>query len=192
MAAFFICCVVSTATGTSLGTLLVCGPLLYPAGGPLGAAPTILAGAIIGGATFGDNVSPISDTTIASALTQDADIAGVVKSRLRYALLAAAIALVAYAALGSAGASLDERPDMAANPIGLVMLIVLVVALLLRGHHLLEGLIFGILTRPSSASSSISSSRRRFFISTRSATRPAACSSKAWSAGSARQSSRCF
>ena len=146
--AFFICCIVSTATGTSLGTLLVCGPLLYPAGGPLGATPAILAGAIIGGATFGDNVSPISDTTIASALTQDADIAGVVKSRLRYALLAAAIALVAYGALGSAGTSLDERPDIAANPNGLVMLIVpvLVVALLLRGHHLLEGLIFGILT----------------------------------------------
>jgi len=146
--AFFICCIVSTATGTSLGTLLVCGPLLYPAGGPLGATPAILAGAIIGGATFGDNVSPISDTTIASALTQNADIAGVVKSRLRYALLAAAIALVAYGALGSAGTSLEERPDIAGNPNGLVMLIVpiLVVALLLRGHHLLEGLIFGILT----------------------------------------------
>ena len=164
--AFFICCIVSTATGTSLGTLLVCGPLLYPAGGPLGATPAILAGAIIGGSTFGYNVSPISDTTIASALTQDADIAGVVKSRLRYALLAAAVALVAYGALGSAGTSLDERPDIAANPIGLVMLIVPVIA--------------------------SSSSRRRFSISMRSASRPEAYSWKAWSAGSERRSSRCF
>ena len=146
--AFLICCVVSTATGTSLGTLLVCGPLLYPAGGALGATPAILMGAIIGGATFGDNVSPISDTTIASALTQDADIAGVVRSRLRYALPAAGIALAAYAVLGSAEAGDVAAPELAANPLGLVMLAVpvIVVALLLSGHHLLEGLLFGILT----------------------------------------------
>jgi L-lactate permease len=63
-AAFFICCIVSTATGTSLGTLLLCGPLLYPAGGALAASPPILMGAVLGGATFGDNISPISETTI--------------------------------------------------------------------------------------------------------------------------------
>ena len=148
ISAFLICAVVSTATGTSLGTLLVCGPLLYPAGGALGAAPTILAGAVLGGSTFGDNVSPISDTTIASALTQDADIAGVVKSRLRYALLAGLLAVVAYGTLGTADTAAAVSPDVAGNPRGLVMLAVpiLVVTLLLRGHHLLEGLIFGILS----------------------------------------------
>ena len=144
-AAFFICCIVSTATGTSLGTLLLCGPLLYPAGGALGASPPILLGAIIGGATFGDNISPISDTTIASALTQEADIAGVVRSRLRYALLAAGMALVAYIALGWSETAVAGRPDIAGQAKPLVMLAVpaLVLTLLLRGHHLLEGLIFG-------------------------------------------------
>jgi len=148
VAAFLICCIVSTATGTSLGTLLVCGPLLYPAGGALGATPAILMGAIIGGATFGDNVSPISDTTIASALTQDADIAGVVKSRLRYALPAGAVAILAYGALGTASASAAASPEIPGDPRGLVMLAVpiVVVALLLTGRHLLEGLLVGILT----------------------------------------------
>ncbi len=148
VASFLICCVVSTATGTSLGTLLVCGPLLYPAGGALGASPAILMGGIIGGATFGDNVSPISDTTIASALTQGADIAGVVRSRIRYAVPAAAIAMVAYAALGSTELSDAAAPELGANPKGLVMLAVpvTVIALLLSGRHLLQGLIFGILT----------------------------------------------
>jgi len=148
IAAFVICSIVSTATGTSLGTLLVCGPLLYPAGGALGASPTILAGAILGGSTFGDNISPISDTTIASALTQDADIAGVVKSRLRYALLAGTLALIAYGALGTTDAGAAARPGVAGEPMGLFMLAVpvLVVSLLLRGRHLLEGLIFGILS----------------------------------------------
>jgi Na+/H+ antiporter NhaC len=145
-AAFLICCVVSTATGTSLGTVLVCGPLLYPAGVALGAAPEILMGAILGGATFGDNISPISDTTIASAFTQEADIAGVVRSRLGYALVAAAFALFLYAALGTARGAVAGEPTVSGSYRGLVMLLVpaAVIALLLRSRSLLEGLLGGI------------------------------------------------
>jgi len=145
-ASFLICCVVSTATGTSLGTVLVCGPLLYPAGGALGAAPEILMGAILGGATFGDNVSPISDTTIASAFTQEADIAGVVRSRLGYALIAAALALGGFLALGAAAGAAAVEPTVSGSYRGLVMLLVpvAVIALLLKGRSLLEGLLSGI------------------------------------------------
>jgi Na+/H+ antiporter NhaC len=145
-AAFLICCVVSTATGTSLGTVLVCGPLLYPAGGALGAAPPILMGAILGGATFGDNISPISDTTIASAFTQEADIAGVVRSRLGYALIAAALALVGYLAVGTAASAAAAVPTVSGSYRGLVMLLVPVatLSLLLKGRSLLEGLLSGI------------------------------------------------
>ena len=57
-AAFLVCALVSTSTGTSFGTLLVCGPLLYPAGAGAGAHPAVLLGAILGGATFGDSISP--------------------------------------------------------------------------------------------------------------------------------------
>lgn len=104
-------------------------------------------GGIIGGATFGDNVSPISDTTIASALTQGADIAGVVRSRLRYAIPAAVIAIIAYAGFGGAELSDSAAPELSGGPKGLVMLAVpvAVIALLLSGRHLLQGLIFGIL-----------------------------------------------
>lgn len=147
VAAFFICCVVATSTGTSLGTVILCAPLLYPASGALGTDPVILMGAILGGATFGDNVSPVSDTTIASALSQDADMRGVVRSRMRYALPAAALALVAYALLGSAGGdAVDTAATVDASPDGLPMLLApaLVIVLLLRRHHLLEGLLFGI------------------------------------------------
>jgi Na+/H+ antiporter NhaC len=147
-AAFLICCTVSTTTGTSIGTVLLCGPLLYPAGGALGANPAILMGAILGGATFGDNISPISDTTIASALTQQADMGGVVRSRLKYALPAAGIALVLFAALGG----VDRPPPLPGHmvegsPRGLPSLLapILVIGLLLAGHHLLECLLFGIL-----------------------------------------------
>ncbi|MEE8467566.1 MAG: Na+/H+ antiporter NhaC family protein, partial [Planctomycetota bacterium] len=100
VAAFLICSVVSTATGTSLGTVLVLAPLLYPAGGALGAAPATLIGAILGGATFGDNVSPVSDTTIASATTQGASMGEVVRTRLTIALPAATLAIFAYLLVG--------------------------------------------------------------------------------------------
>jgi len=100
--AFLIAVLFSTATGTSLGTILICAPLLYPAAGVLDAHPTLLIGAILAGATFGDNVSPVSDTTIASASSQRAPMGGVVRSRLRYALPAAAAAALVLLTLGGA------------------------------------------------------------------------------------------
>jgi Na+/H+ antiporter NhaC len=145
---FLIAAIVSTATGTSLGTILVCAPMLYPGGGALGADPVMLMGGIIGGATFGDNVSPVSDTTIASANTQGADMGGVVRSRMKYALPAAAVAVAVFWFFGgggevAAGTSLGAE----VGPGGLLMLSVpaLVIVLLIRRRHLIEGLMMGIL-----------------------------------------------
>ena len=146
-AAFLVCALVSTATGTSLGTLLLCAPLLYPAGVMLATQPTVLIGAILGGATFGDNISPISDTTIASATTQGADIGGVVVSRLRYALPASVVALVLYSLLGGAeGGTTGAAAAATGSGRGLPMLLVpvVVIAVLLAGQHLLVGLMVGI------------------------------------------------
>jgi Na+/H+ antiporter NhaC len=146
--AFLIGAVVSTATGTSLGTILVCTPLLYPGGGALGSDPTILMGAIVGGATFGDNVSPVSDTTIASATTQGADMGGVVRSRMKYALPAAAVALLVFWALGAGSGPAEAGVlDGTGGAAGLWMLAVplLVIGLLIRQSHLVEGLMVGVL-----------------------------------------------
>lgn len=145
VATFLICSVFSTATGTSLGTILICAPLLYPAAAALGADPAFAIGAVLAGATFGDNISPISDTTIASATTQEADLGGVVRSRMRYALPAAVVAIASFALLGAApqgGGALVPTGD----PAGLAMLVVpaAVLALLLRHTHLVVGLFAGI------------------------------------------------
>ena len=148
VASFLICSVVSTATGTSLGTILVCAPLLFPAGGLLGANLPVLLGAIIGGATFGDNISPVSDTTIASATTQHADLGGVVRSRLKYAVVAAGFAIAGFAALGGAAEGSTAVGDvLRGDPRGLPMLLApaLVLGLLLARRHLVVGLMFGII-----------------------------------------------
>ncbi|MBI4502711.1 MAG: hypothetical protein HY700_16315 [Gemmatimonadetes bacterium] len=149
VAAYLICCAVSTSTGTSLGTVLLCSPLLYPAGGSIGANPVLLIGAILAGATFGDSISPVSDTTIASAMTQATDLGGTVRSRFKYSIPAAVLALAIYAIAGGGGfketAALVPRPG---DPRGLPMILAPVIALglLLARRHLLEGLLAGIVT----------------------------------------------
>jgi Na+/H+ antiporter NhaC len=146
---FIICCIVSLSTGSSFATILICTPLFYPTGGMLGAYLPALAGAIIAGATFGDFVAPISDTTIASALSQDAEIGATVKSRLKYVFPAAIIALTGYSIVGYGNSTTGEALETLdlGNPRGLPMLLVpaFVIYLFLKGKHLVHGLLFGVL-----------------------------------------------
>ncbi len=145
-AAFVICGLIATSTGTSFGTIIIAAPLLYPAGAATGADPAMLIGAILGGATFGDSISPISDTTIASAGTQNTDIAGTVRARLKYVAPAALVAIAAYAAFGgSSGLAEDALVAATGRPGGLPMIVVpaLVVTMLLLKRHLVESLIAG-------------------------------------------------
>lgn len=149
IASFLICCIVSVSTGSSFGTILICAPLLFPAGGILGAHLATLAGAIIGGATFGDCIAPISDTTIASAVSQNADIIGTVRSRLKYVIPAACVAVVFYALSAGlrSGPAQGQVSGLEGSPRGLPMLIVpvVIIVLLLKKKHLLHGLLGGLL-----------------------------------------------
>jgi Na+/H+ antiporter NhaC len=90
----------------------------------------------------------VSDTTIASSGSQDADIGGTVRSRLRYVLPAGLLALIASAILGTRGAMAGPAAlsaAMEAKPLALVMLLApaLVIAMLLRQRHLIESLLTG-------------------------------------------------
>ena len=154
--AFLIAVMFSTVTGTSLGTILICAPLLYPAAGVLQANPTLLIGAILAGATFGDNVSPVSDTTIASASTQRAPMGGVVRSRLRYALPAALAAALILLVIGGADAPFDpaaggigagvQAESLAGDPAAFPMLLAPLATffMLWRGKGLVESLFAGV------------------------------------------------
>ncbi len=149
IASFLICCIVSVSTGSSFGTILICAPLLFPAGGISGAHLATLAGAILGGATFGDCIAPISDTTIASAASQDADIIGTVRSRLKYVIPAAFVAVIFYTLSASLQSSPVQNnvPGLEGSPRGLPMLMVpvIIIVLLLKRRHLLHGLLAGLM-----------------------------------------------
>jgi Na+/H+ antiporter NhaC len=150
---FLATCIVSTATGSSIGTMFIAFPIFYPAGLMLGANEMFMAGSIVSGAIFGDNLAPISDTTIASASTQQfrdgrpADIGGVVSSRLRYSAVAGIISIVIFAVLGGIGGTFQGGEiEAAANPVSLVMLIPVVIMLVVstKTRNIYEGILVGL------------------------------------------------
>lgn len=150
---FILAGVFSTAVGTGYGTTVAFCTLMYPAGVALNADPVMLFAAILAGAIFGDNLAPVSDTTIVSATTQNADVPGVVRSRFKYSIAAAIPSLILFAVFG--GGTGVEGADAAAlssmidstNPAGLAMLVpfALVLILALSGQHLITSLTWGII-----------------------------------------------
>lgn len=148
-AAFLITCLLAFATGTSVGTYFVVIPILFPVGVMAGAAPEFMIGAIVSGAAFGDNLGPISDTTIASSATQHADLGTVVKTRMRYSLPAAAGALLLFLLFSRTtdGGGALKMAQGETNPVSLVMLAVpvVIIVLCMMRKHLITALSFGIL-----------------------------------------------
>jgi len=67
---FIVSCFVSTAMGTSCGTIAVIAHIGVSIATITGIPPALIVGSIVGGAMFGDNLSFISDTTIAATSTQ--------------------------------------------------------------------------------------------------------------------------
>ncbi|MGL5721405.1 MAG: Na+/H+ antiporter NhaC family protein [Brevinema sp.] len=67
---FAIACIISFAMGTSMGTVTAIAPIAIGLGEQIGVKAPLMMGIVIGGAMFGDNLSFISDTTIAAVRTQ--------------------------------------------------------------------------------------------------------------------------
>ncbi|MGB7447490.1 MAG: Na+/H+ antiporter NhaC family protein [Ornithinimicrobium sp.] len=146
--AFILSCIFAAGTGSSVGAVLALIPVLFPTGVALGADPTMLAVAIIAGGAFGDNIAPISDTTIASAFTSGAEMGDVVRSRLPLALPAAAVTIVVLAIVGGGGSAGENTINVDAKPVGLLMMIpfFVVIALALRRFNIVISLIWGSLS----------------------------------------------
>lgn len=142
---FLASCLISVSTGTSNGAIIAVMPVLLPASTAVGASPALIAGAIVSGAVFGDNLAPISDTTIASAVTQGAEVRDVVRTRLPYSLIAAAVSAVLFIIMGFKTASTAALPELAdsGSAMTLLMLVipVIMVFLMLRGWNLVGTLL---------------------------------------------------
>ena len=142
---FLVCVVISVCTGTTGGTVSAVTPIMLPFAVKLGCDPALMMGAIISGGFFGDNLAPVSDTTIASAYTQETQVPLVVKSRIKYSVIAGVIALVLYIILGhtmapDTAAALTIDPSAAKSLVLLISPVVLVV-MMVRGMSLVPALL---------------------------------------------------
>ncbi len=97
-----LCMVVAFSIGSSWGTYAVVFPIALPLALSLSPDPGFLLlnfGAIMGGAVFGDQCSPISDTTILSSLACGSDLMDHVTTQMPLALIAAGLSAVLYVGL---------------------------------------------------------------------------------------------
>lgn len=146
---FFSAALFAVGTGSSNGSALALSPVLFPAGYFLGADPIFIALAIMSGGAFGDNIAPISDTTIVSAYTQGAKMKDVVKSRLPLALAAAVFAIIIFLIFGNGEHNIvTAHINAPKDPHDLWLLLALVIVIIsaLTGRHIIESLIYGILS----------------------------------------------
>lgn len=91
---FLVACFVSTAMGTSCGTISVIAPITLALSNATEISLPLLIGSVIGGAMFGDNLSFISDTTIAATSTQGCKMKDKFKENFFIALPAALLTIV--------------------------------------------------------------------------------------------------
>lgn len=161
VAAFIFSATFAVATGAAFGTIAAMGFILYPVGILLGSSPAVLGGAIISGALFGDNIAPVSDTTIVSSTGQtyknksgSADIGGAVKDRSKYVIIAAIISIILFFIFGGAKVGEGLDPILAEQllaehqmPKGLLLLIptAIVIYMAVKGKNLFITLSLGII-----------------------------------------------
>ncbi len=146
---FLASCFISMSIGTSVGTIVALVPIAagiaeeMASGGATGftASTPFITAIIVGGSFFGDNLSFISDTTIAATRTQECSMTDKFKVNLKIAGPAAIIVTILYMILG---ASVDLIPQ--SSPVEWILLIpyVLVIVLALSGVNVIAVLAIGI------------------------------------------------
>lgn len=97
---FVAACLISMAVGTSVGTIAALMPVASGISAESGFNTAMVAAAIVGGAFFGDNLSFISDTTIAATRTQGCNMSEKFKANIWLALPSAVIVSIVYLVIG--------------------------------------------------------------------------------------------
>ena len=93
---FIIACFISIAMGTSVGTIIALTPIAVGVSEKTGFAIAMCVGAVVCGAMFGDNLSMISDTTIAATKTQGCEMKDKFKENFKIVLPAAIITIILF------------------------------------------------------------------------------------------------
>ena len=104
---FIIACFIALSVGTSMGTIVALVPIAIGVSQKTGIELAIVVGAVVSGAMFGDNLSIISDTTIAATRTQGCEMRDKFRMNFKIVLPAAIITAFCFAFI-TRGASIPE------------------------------------------------------------------------------------
>lgn len=125
---FLVAGFLSLAIGTSMGTIAAVAPIALGVSEASGLDRALVIGAVLGGATFGDNLSVISDTAIAAARTQGCSMRDKFRENAKIALPAALLTLGVLAYLGEASPveAYDEVSPWLVLPYALVLVLAVI------------------------------------------------------------------
>lgn len=140
---FFAACFISLSIGTSVGTVVALTPLAVEIAHAAGADVPFYVAVVLGGAFFGDNLSFISDTTIAATRSQGVSMRDKFRANLRIVLPAAILTLIAFIVFGLESPRVTV-PDSNAPWLIIPYLVVIVTAI--AGLNVLVVLTLGIVS----------------------------------------------
>lgn len=142
---FLASCFISMAVGTSVGTIVALTPVVTGLAVELGCDASWMVAIVVGGAFFGDNLSFISDTTIAATQTQGCQMKDKFRTNLRLVTPAAVIVLVLYVIMG-ANLGVVEVPALSLVESAKVIPYLVVIVAALVGMNVLLVLLLGIVS----------------------------------------------
>ena len=139
---FIAACFISMAVGTSVGTVVALVPIASGIAAQTGTGIPLVTAIVVGGAFFGDNLSFISDTTIAATKSQGCSMRDKFRANLAIALPAALIVTAIYVYMGW-----NVSYEAAGSEISPVRLIpyLMVIVLALLGMNVVTALTLGII-----------------------------------------------
>lgn len=140
-ALFAISAFIATAMGTSMGTIAACAPIAVGFVTATGINPVLALGAVVSGAMFGDNLSMISDTTIAATRSQGVSLRDKFKVNVWIAIPAAILTILFFALQDTSTSEITQQP----HPFILVVPYLVVFLLAFTGLHVLATLTIGII-----------------------------------------------
>lgn len=142
---FVIASFLSFASGTSVGSIVTLGPIVIDlaekSGSPLG----LIGAALLSGAIFGDNLSVISDTTIAATQSMGCDMKDKFKANFKLALPAAIIAIIILVVIGFNQETTEVVMEQKDFNFVLILPYLLVIALSIVGLNVFVVLFSGLL-----------------------------------------------
>ena len=140
---FIIACFIALSVGTSMGTIVALVPIAVGISDKTGVAVALAVGAVVSGAMFGDNLSIISDTTIAATRTQGCDMKDKFKMNFKI-VLPAAIATALLLVFLTRNAGMVKVESLEYNLIKILPYIAVIISSLL-GLNVVIVLLGGIL-----------------------------------------------